>query len=295
MSKVVIVVNKKSCGECGHCFLCDLDGFWASCFSSASAETRLGKTYLKVPTLYKKEYEDLYKEFDKERQRLNSLLDEEVDDDIPTLRQIFADARELSSFFNCCFCRRDYGNYGHNPAPLTNDPRQRCCESCNSSKVLPERIARIQKKEEPTKTEEKKKAKEADRKARTVASTLSRSKAIVETPTKTKEDIKFEEEKARSLKSNEKKILMEKEKKAHQDRVKKLEGERKMMEDKEKQRKFSEKIKKAKTLNLAFAGGAAGGAKPVVEKRKANRESTNDLSDEEIVYEPKNKRDKKSV
>ena len=39
----------------------------------------------------------------------------------------------------CCFCEGDVGEYGgNNPTPLAGD---KCCDSCNKSKVIPARMA----------------------------------------------------------------------------------------------------------------------------------------------------------
>lgn len=43
----------------------------------------------------------------------------------------------------CCFCGEDYGKYGHNPEPLKRDGKNRCCDDCNRTKVIPERLKRV--------------------------------------------------------------------------------------------------------------------------------------------------------
>jgi hypothetical protein len=42
----------------------------------------------------------------------------------------------------CCLCGHEYVGFGHNPEPLRDAPL-RCCDECNSSKVIPERIDRF--------------------------------------------------------------------------------------------------------------------------------------------------------
>ena len=39
----------------------------------------------------------------------------------------------------CCLCGGTYRNFGHNAAPFAQG---RCCDNCNSMKVLPERLRR---------------------------------------------------------------------------------------------------------------------------------------------------------
>jgi hypothetical protein len=40
----------------------------------------------------------------------------------------------------CSLCGKIYRDYGHNAWPLNEG---RCCDDCNNTKVLPERIARL--------------------------------------------------------------------------------------------------------------------------------------------------------
>lgn len=40
----------------------------------------------------------------------------------------------------CCFCNRDAGKYGNNAQPITEG---KCCDYCNSTYVLPERLRRF--------------------------------------------------------------------------------------------------------------------------------------------------------
>jgi len=43
----------------------------------------------------------------------------------------------------CCFCGNNVGKYGNNPAPLMDGAKWKCCDTCNTSKVLPARIAEV--------------------------------------------------------------------------------------------------------------------------------------------------------
>ena len=41
--------------------------------------------------------------------------------------------------YRCCLCGEPFKGYGHNPAPLTDDVRMRCCDNCNDRYVMPAR------------------------------------------------------------------------------------------------------------------------------------------------------------
>lgn len=41
---------------------------------------------------------------------------------------------------NCCICGRSFMGMGHNPAPVNEEPNQRCCSECNETVVVPTRI-----------------------------------------------------------------------------------------------------------------------------------------------------------
>ena len=43
----------------------------------------------------------------------------------------------------CCICGKEYVGYGNNPWPVNNDPEARCCEECNFTVVIPERIKNL--------------------------------------------------------------------------------------------------------------------------------------------------------
>lgn len=40
----------------------------------------------------------------------------------------------------CCLCKKKYSGYGNNAQPLKTGV---CCDSCNSTKVIPERLKRM--------------------------------------------------------------------------------------------------------------------------------------------------------
>lgn len=45
----------------------------------------------------------------------------------------------------CCLCPGPYHNHGHNPWPLVpdDDDFSRCCDTCNTTKVVPARLTMI--------------------------------------------------------------------------------------------------------------------------------------------------------
>ena len=45
--------------------------------------------------------------------------------------------------FKCCICGEVFNGYGNNPYPVSADPNDRCCDNCNDTKVLPERLLRL--------------------------------------------------------------------------------------------------------------------------------------------------------
>lgn len=49
----------------------------------------------------------------------------------------------------CCLCDKQYENWGNNPYPLCHedDGDSRCCEACNTNKVLPARMVELFKKD----------------------------------------------------------------------------------------------------------------------------------------------------
>ena len=45
--------------------------------------------------------------------------------------------------FTCCLCGKKFIGYGNNPWPCNTDPEARCCDDCNSKKVIPARILQL--------------------------------------------------------------------------------------------------------------------------------------------------------
>jgi hypothetical protein len=42
--------------------------------------------------------------------------------------------------YKCCLCGETFTGYGNNPFPLSENPEDRCCDTCNILKVIPARI-----------------------------------------------------------------------------------------------------------------------------------------------------------
>jgi hypothetical protein len=49
----------------------------------------------------------------------------------------------------CCFCGEGYTFTGNNPYPVSKNPNDKCCDTCNSNKVIPARLAGFGYKPEP--------------------------------------------------------------------------------------------------------------------------------------------------
>jgi hypothetical protein len=47
----------------------------------------------------------------------------------------------LAEVHDCSICGTTFEGYGNNPAPVTSEGR--ACDSCNATKVIPARIARL--------------------------------------------------------------------------------------------------------------------------------------------------------
>ena len=43
----------------------------------------------------------------------------------------------------CCICGYKFSGYGNNPSPVVTAEGARCCDRCNETKVIPERLLRI--------------------------------------------------------------------------------------------------------------------------------------------------------
>ena len=44
--------------------------------------------------------------------------------------------------YTCCICRRKFNDYGNNPQPVSQNPKERCCDECNRTVVLAARFQR---------------------------------------------------------------------------------------------------------------------------------------------------------
>lgn len=42
--------------------------------------------------------------------------------------------------FRCCLCGKEFYGWGNNPWPVSTEEEDRCCDECNSKKVIPARI-----------------------------------------------------------------------------------------------------------------------------------------------------------
>ena len=40
----------------------------------------------------------------------------------------------------CCFCKKECGEFGNNPAPINNSRKARCCDLCNWTIVMVARL-----------------------------------------------------------------------------------------------------------------------------------------------------------
>jgi len=40
----------------------------------------------------------------------------------------------------CCFCKKECGEFGNNPAPVSINPKARCCDLCNHTIVMVARL-----------------------------------------------------------------------------------------------------------------------------------------------------------
>ena len=54
--------------------------------------------------------------------------------------------------YKCCFCKQVFRGWGNNPAPVNNDENAICCDICNITIVIPERIQRLREHRDDNKT-----------------------------------------------------------------------------------------------------------------------------------------------
>ena len=45
--------------------------------------------------------------------------------------------------FTCCLCGERHEGYGNNPAPVKTGAKDRCCDHCNSTVILPARFRKL--------------------------------------------------------------------------------------------------------------------------------------------------------
>lgn len=49
--------------------------------------------------------------------------------------------------FVCSICKQRFRGFGNNPWPVTQGEGDRCCDDCNSMKVIPARMASLREKQ----------------------------------------------------------------------------------------------------------------------------------------------------
>ena len=42
--------------------------------------------------------------------------------------------------FKCCICGQQFIGFGNNPWPISKKENDRCCDTCNATKVIPARL-----------------------------------------------------------------------------------------------------------------------------------------------------------
>jgi len=45
--------------------------------------------------------------------------------------------------FVCCICHKEFKGFGNNPDPVSEDENDRCCNNCNTNKVIPARLKEL--------------------------------------------------------------------------------------------------------------------------------------------------------
>ena len=65
-------------------------------------------------------------------------------------KQLIRERKKLMKTINsnpknyiCCICNCEFTGYGNNPQPISQNPKDRCCDNCNQTVVIPERIKRL--------------------------------------------------------------------------------------------------------------------------------------------------------
>ena len=49
----------------------------------------------------------------------------------------------MTKKYVCCLCGKEFEGFGNNPWPIDISPESRCCDECNDTKVIPERIRQM--------------------------------------------------------------------------------------------------------------------------------------------------------
>ena len=49
----------------------------------------------------------------------------------------------MNKKYVCCICGKEFVRFGNNPWPVNNDPEERCCDECNMTVVIPQRIKNL--------------------------------------------------------------------------------------------------------------------------------------------------------
>ena len=47
----------------------------------------------------------------------------------------------------CCICGKEIEGFGNNPWPVNNNDRERCCDDCNWTVVIPARMLNLRRRE----------------------------------------------------------------------------------------------------------------------------------------------------
>ena len=48
-----------------------------------------------------------------------------------------------NEIWRCCICGNYFKGWGNNPWPVSTKEDDQCCDDCNSTRVVPARIARM--------------------------------------------------------------------------------------------------------------------------------------------------------
>ena len=65
-------------------------------------------------------------------------IEDEEEDDFTVIEEAKDVSNEEDTIFKCCICKKIEKGYGNNPDPIKKEGR--CCERCNTIKVIPARL-----------------------------------------------------------------------------------------------------------------------------------------------------------